>query len=83
MIRPKNQTEELLLSIFKNCETLILQTHRKPEDCLEFKLNNSRQTFHLKPPYQVKGDWMLGLVDFEGYNSIFIITEKKQQIQTL
>ena len=32
MIRPKNETENLLLSITKNCETLIKQTHRKPGD---------------------------------------------------
>ena len=31
VIRPKNQTEDLLLSITKNCETLIKQTHRKTE----------------------------------------------------
>ena len=29
MIRPKNETEDLLLSITKNCEKLIEQTHRK------------------------------------------------------
>ena len=33
MIRPKNETEDSLLSITKNCETFIKQTHRKPEDC--------------------------------------------------
>ena len=31
MIRPKNETEDLSLSITKNCETLIQQTHGKPE----------------------------------------------------
>ena len=35
MIRPKTQTEDLLLSITKNCETLIEQTHRKAEETLE------------------------------------------------
>ena len=39
MIRPKNQMEDLLLSITKNCETLIEQTHRKAEETLEFKTN--------------------------------------------
>ena len=34
MIRPKNKTEDLLLSIPKNCETLIEQTHRKAEETL-------------------------------------------------
>ena len=38
MIQPKNQTEDLLLSITKNCETLINQTHGKPEETLEFKM---------------------------------------------
>ena len=37
MIRPKNETEDLLLSITENCETLIRQTHGKPEETLEFK----------------------------------------------
>ena len=41
MIRPKNETEDLLLSINKNCETLIKQTHGKTEETLEFKLNLS------------------------------------------
>ena len=31
MIRPKNQTEDLLLSTTKNCQTLIEQTQRKAE----------------------------------------------------
>ena len=34
MIRPKNKTEKSLLSITKNCETLIEQTHRKAEETL-------------------------------------------------
>ena len=29
MIRPKHETEDLLLSITKNCSTFIKQTHRK------------------------------------------------------
>ena len=80
MMRPKNQTD-LLLSITKNCETLIDQTHRKAEETLEFKLIKPRETFHFKPPIQVKGDWMIGLVDLEVYNSIFNITEENNKFQ--
>ena len=76
MIRPKNETEDLLLSITKNCETIIKQTNRKPEETLEFKMIKPNETFHFKPPTQVKGDWMLGLVNLEVYNSIFNITKK-------
>ena len=50
MIKPKNQTEDFLLSMTKNCETLIEQTHRKAEETLEFKTIKSRETFHFQPP---------------------------------
>ena len=81
MIRPKNETENLLLSITRNCETLIEQTHRKAEESLEFKMNKSREIFHFSPPIQIKGDWMIGLTDLEVYNSIFNITEENNKIQ--
>ena len=83
MITPKNETENLLLSITKNCETLIEQTLRKAEETLEFKMIKPRETFHFKPPIQVKGDWMIGLVDLEVHNSIFNTTEEEKQIRTL
>ena len=70
MIRPKNETDDLLLSFTKNCETLIEQTHRKPEETLEFKLIKTRETFHFKQPVHIKGDWMLGLTDLEVYDSL-------------
>ena len=79
MIQPKNETEDLLLSITKNCESLIEQTHRKPEETLEFKMTKPRETFHFKPPIQIKGDWMIGLTDLEIYNSIFNITEENNK----
>ena len=81
MIRPKNQTEDLLLSITKNCETLIEQTHRKPEETLEFKMTKPTETFHFKLSIQVKENWMLGLVDLEVYNSIFNITGESNKFE--
>ena len=81
MITPKNQTEDLLLSITKNCETLIEQTHTKPQETLEFKMIKPRETFHFKTPIQIQGDWMVGLVDLEVYNSIFNITEENNKFE--
>ena len=81
MIHPKNETEDLLLSITKNCETLIEQTHRKPEETLEFKMLKPRKTFHFNPPIQTKGDWMIGLIDLEVYNSIFNITKENNKFE--
>ena len=81
MIKPKNETQNLLLSITKNCETLIEQTHRKPEETLEFKMLKSKEIFHFNPPIQTKGDWMLGLIDLEVYNSIFNITKENNKFE--
>ena len=81
MIRPKTQTEDLLLSITKNCETLIDQTHRKAEETLEFKMIKPREIFHFKPQIQIHGDWMLGLVNLEVYNSTFKITEANNKFE--
>ena len=81
MIRPKNETEDLLLSKNKNCETQIEQTHRKPEETLEFKMTKPKETFHFKTPIQIKGDWMVGLTDLEVYNSIFNITEENNKFE--
>ena len=81
MIRPKNETENLLLSITKNCETLIKQTHRKTEETLEFKMIKSRKTFHFKPPLEVRDTWMIGLTGLEVYNSIFNITEENNKFE--
>ena len=81
MIRPKNETEDLLLSITKNCETLIEQSLRKAEETLEFKMTKPRETFLFKPPIQINGDWMIGLTDLEVYNSIFNITEENNKFE--
>ena len=81
MIRPKNQTEDLLLLITKNCETVIDQTHRTAEEALEFKMIKPKETFVFKPSIQVKGDWMIGLTDLEVCNSIFNITEQNNKFE--
>ena len=42
MIPSRNETEPLLLSMTKNCETHIKQNHTRPHETLELKLNKSR-----------------------------------------
>ena len=81
VIQPKNQTEDFLLSITKNCETLFNQTHRKAEETLEFKKIKPRETFHFNPPIQSKENWMLGLIDLEVYNSFFNLTEENNKFE--
>ena len=81
MIRPKTETEDLFLSITKNCQTLVQQIHRKPEETLEFKMLKPRETFHFNPPIHTKGDWIMGLIDLEVYNSIFNITKENNKFE--
>ena len=59
MIRPKNETEDLLLSITKNCETPIHQTYKKSEETLEFKMTKSGETSHFSPPIRLEEHWMI------------------------
>ena len=81
MVRPINETEDLLLFITEVSETLIEKTHRKPEETLEFKMIKPRETIHFNPPSQIKGDWMLGLTDLEVYNSIYNITKQNNKLE--
>ena len=83
MIRPKNETEDLLVSITKNCEKLIKQTHTKPEETSEFKLTKSRETFHFNPSINLGLDsnWMIALITLQVYNSIFNITEQNNKFE--
>ena len=76
MTQPKNETEGLLLSIAKHCETPIEQTHRKPVETLDLKMIKPRKIFHFKPPIQTKGDCMIEILSLEVYNSIFNLTER-------
>ena len=81
MIRPRNETEDLLLSITKNYETLIKQTHTKPEETFQFKLTKTRETFSFKPPSNLglHSNWMIGLTSLEVYSFIFNITEENNK----
>ena len=45
IIRPKNRTEDLLLSKTKNCDKFFKQTHREPQKSFENKLTTSKKTF--------------------------------------
>ena len=81
MIQPKNETQDILLSITKNCEKLIEQTHRKAEDTLEFKMNKPRKIFHFNPPIPIEGSWMVDLPSLENYNSFLQKNQTKDKFE--
>ena len=51
MFQPKTETEDLLLPLFKNCETFIKQTHREAEETLELKLKKPKKNVSFQPIY--------------------------------
>ena len=40
-----------------------------------------RETFHFNPPFQIIGNWMIGLTVLEVYNSIFNQTEENNKFE--
>ena len=70
MIQSKKESEGLLLSVTRNCETPFNQTHTKAHETLEYKFTKPKRTFYFNPPITIEGSWMLGITDFEAYNSI-------------
>ena len=83
VIQPKNETEDLLLSITKNCETLFHQTHTRPQETLEFVLTQPNRTISFKPSINFGPDfnWMIRLSCLEVYNSSFNKTEQNTKFE--
>ena len=83
MIRPKNETECLILSITKNYETLTKQIQSKPQETLDFKLTKSRETFSFKPSINLglKFKCVIGSTSLEVYLSNFNTTEENNKFE--
>ena len=81
MIRPKIDTEDLVLSITKNSEKLIKQAHTKHEETLKFILTKPWETFLFNPPIQTEGSWMIGLTSPEVCNSVIFLNHKKIKLE--
>ena len=81
MIQAKNENEDLLLSVTKNCETLIEQTRTKTQETLDFKTTRTKETFSFKRPISIEGSWMTELTNLEVYNSFFTITEENTKFE--
>ena len=75
------ETDNLLLSITKNCETAIKQTHTKPQETLELKLTGTGGYFSFKPTISIERSWLFGLTSLEVYIFIFKITEENNKFE--
>ena len=76
---------ELLLLIKKHTDTLIEQTKTKPQETLELKMNNQRQTFLFNPSINLieEDRWLLAVSSFECTNSVFNITDENNSFSII
>ena len=81
MLRSKNETEELIFSITRNCDTLNRPTHTKPQETLEIKLTQSNETFSFTPLISIEGCWMIWLTSLQANDSVFNITEENNEFE--
>ena len=76
---------ELLLLIKKHTDTLIQQTKTKPQETLEFKMTQSKQTFSFNPPINLfeQDKWLLAVSSLECTNSVFNITNENNSFSII
>ena len=77
--------KELLLLVKKHTDTLIQQTKTKPQETLEFKMNQQRQTFSFNPPINLveEGKWLMAVSSFDCTNSVFDITNENNSFSII
>ena len=75
----------MLLLIKKHTDILIEQTTTRPQEILEFKMNNQMQTFLHKPPIILieEDNWLLGVSSFECTHSAFNISKDKNSFSNI
>ena len=65
----------------KNFETLIKQTHTKPQKTLGFELTKPTERFSFKPSIPIERSCMIGLTSLEGHISFLNITEANNKFE--
>ena len=74
----------MLLLIKKHTDTLIEQTKTKPQETLEFKMNEQTQMFTFNPSINLVEDkWLLAVSSFECTNSVFNITDENNSFSII
>ena len=76
-----DKKESLLLSIAKSNQEINENTHSKPQETLEFKMNKQKESFSFDIPLEFPEKWMMGVTSLEVYNSVYNITNKNNSFQ--
>ena len=78
-----DEKESLLLSIAKSNQEIVENTHSKPQETLEFKMNKQKESFSFDIPLDLPEQWMMGVTSLEVYNTVYNISEKNNKFKLL
>ena len=78
-----DKKESLLLSIAKSNQEIVGNTHSKPQETLEFKMNKQKESFSFDVLLILNEKWMMGVTSLEVYNTVYNITEKNNKLEIL
>ena len=78
-----DKKQSLLLSIAKSNQEIVENTHSKPQETLEFKMNKQKESFSFDIPLDLPEQWMMGVTSLEVYNTVYNITEKNNKFKIL
>ena len=78
-----DKKESLLLSIAKSNQEIVENTHSKPQETSEFKMNKQKESFSFDFPLELPEQWMMGVTSLEVYNTVYNITEKNNKLKLL
>ena len=78
-----NKKESLLLSIAKSNRDIVENTHSKPQETLEFKVNKQKESFSFDVPLELPEKWMMRVTSLEVYNTVYNITPNNIKLQIL
>ena len=78
-----DKKESLFLSIAKSNLDIVENTLSKPQETLEFKMNNQKESFSFDIPLELPEKWRMGVTSLEVYNTVYNITEKNNKLKIL
>ena len=65
-----DRKEHLSLNIAKSNQEIVENTHSKPQETLEFKMNKQKESFSFDILLDLPEKWMMRVTSLEVYNTV-------------
>ena len=75
-----DKKESLLFKISNYHQEIVVNTHSKPQETLEFKMTKQKESFSFDIPLELNEKWMMGVTSLDVYNTTFDITNKNNTL---